>query len=214
MTGQPHSHASTDRWCCSDDTNGTFIRAARYAVLSRLLRYPDEALISDLPLIESAVAGPLGDRLHPLIRYLEQAPLLDAQATYVETFDRRRRCCLYLSYYLNGDTRRRGEALWRFADACHAAGYEVADGELADFLPVVLELAACGGEPAAVGLIQEHRAGLVLLGESLRGLRSPYACVIDALEKLLPPADLAAGAAVRLAREGPPAELVGLEPTR
>ena len=37
-----------------------------------------------------------------------------SQADYVETFDLRRRCCLYLTYYTYGDTRKRGMALLQF----------------------------------------------------------------------------------------------------
>ena len=40
--------------------------------------------------------------------------LLSSRHVYVETFDSRRRCNLYLTYYAHGDTRKRGMALLRF----------------------------------------------------------------------------------------------------
>ncbi len=191
-------------------------RPAVYAVLSALLRYPDEALIRDLPLLRVAIAGlpaRLRDQLEVVVSWLSQTPLLEAQACYVATFDLRRRYCLYLSYYLNGDTRRRGEALWRFQDACHQAGFRVRGGELPDYLPVLLELAASGGEREAVALIQEHRIGIELLYQALSEADSPYASLLNALRALLPAAIPGTGAkAARLVAEGPPAELVGLEP--
>ena len=61
---------------------------------------------------------------------------------YVETFDRRRRCCLYLSYYAVGDTRHRGAALLAFKQALAGAGWEQTSDELPDYLPLVLELSA------------------------------------------------------------------------
>ncbi|GLB64437.1 hypothetical protein NCCP2495_23160 [Dietzia sp. NCCP-2495] len=36
-------------------------------------------------------------------------PLTELQAEHVETFDLRRRCCPYLTYYRFGDTRKRGD---------------------------------------------------------------------------------------------------------
>ena len=41
-------------------------------------------------------------------------PLPELQADYVETFDTRRRCNLFLTYFAHGDTRKRGMALLRF----------------------------------------------------------------------------------------------------
>lgn len=190
-------------------------RAAAYAALSALLRYPDEALIRDLPVLRAAIAGaPAGvrDQLEVLLSWLARIPLLEAQADYVATFDMRRKCCLYLSYYLNGDTRRRGQALWRFQDVCHRAGFRIRGGELADYLPVLLELAASGGEPEAAALIQEHRAGIELLHQALSRARSPYASLVSALRVLLPAAVPGTAASTsRLMAEGPPAELVGME---
>ena len=90
----------------------------------------------------------------------------------------------------------------------------LAGGELRDFLPVLLELAASGGEPAAVELMQEHREGIGVLLSALTELRSPYAGSVRALEAVLPAARTSTAAcAARLAREGPPSELVGLEPS-
>ncbi len=191
-------------------------RAAAYAALSALLRYPDEALIRDLPLLQVAIAGlpaRLRDQLETVASWLAQASLLEAQARYVATFDMRRKYCLYLSYYASGDTRRRGEALWRFQDACHRAGFRVRGGELPDYLPVLLELAASGGEREAVALMQAHRAGIELLSQALSEAGSPYASLLNAVRALLPAAIPGTVAKVaRLAAGGPPAELVGLEP--
>jgi len=190
-------------------------RRAAYAIISALLRYPDEALVRDLPLLDAAIGiapAAIRDQLLSVVIWVADTPLLEAQACYVETFDMRRKCCLYLSYYMNGDTRRRGEALWRFQDACRRAGFRVAGGELADYLPLLLELAACGGEGPALELLDEHRAGIELLGAGLRHASSPYAGLISALGALLPAAKAGtASSAARLMRDGPPTELVGVE---
>lgn len=188
-----------------------------YAAISALLRYPDEQLARDLPLLQAA-AGMLpahaGRPLLRLIAHLASQPLLSLQAEYVATFDQRRRCCLYLSYYKDGDTRRRGAALWRFRDTYRQAGFRPVGSELPDYLPMLLELAASGGdgEATAAGLMNEHREGIRMLHSALEARQSPYAGAVQALEAVLPPADPhVIAAAARLARQGPPAELVGLE---
>ena len=190
-------------------------RQVAYAAISALLRYPDEQLARDLPLLQAA-AGTLpaaaGGPLLGLITHLASEPLLTLQADYVATFDQQRRCCLYLSYYRNGDTRRRGAALWRFRDAYRQAGFRLAGSELPDYLPMLLELAASGGEATAAGLMNEHREGIRMLLSALDARQSPYAGAVQALEAVLPAASpRVIAAAALLARQGPPAELVGLE---
>jgi nitrate reductase delta subunit len=186
--------------------------AARAASL--LLRYPDDDVLAALPTLRAAldelpaaVAGPL--RLVAEHRaHTAPGPLA---AAYVELFDFRRRCCLHLTYYTAGDTRRRGEALVLFAAAYKAAGLQTVDGELPDYLPAVLDLAAA--DDSGWRLLRENRIGLDLLAEALTAQGSVYRHAIEAVRATLPPAqpgDIAA--AVRLARTGPPVELVGLEP--
>lgn len=193
-------------------------RAVALAVASRLLLYPDTDLLEELPLLRSAAGGLPRSARDPLVRlvdHLAGAPLLALQADYVATFDLRRRNCLYLTYHLNGDTRRRGLALWRFVDLYRQRGYAVADGELADFLPVLLELVAEAeqGDDAPLALLVEHQPGIAVLRRSLEDDRSPYADAVRALEAVLPRPSAAVLESVRrLEAEGPPVEQVGLEP--
>jgi nitrate reductase molybdenum cofactor assembly chaperone NarJ/NarW len=131
---------------------------------------------------------------------------------YVEIFDTRRRCCLYLTWWTDGETRRRGSALAALKARYRTAGVELDTTELPDFLPVVLEFAATADLAAGLQLLQEHRAGIELLRLALLDAGTPYARPVEAVCALLPgpsPADVAAAKA--LARNGPPREQVGLE---
>lgn len=185
-------------------------------VAGELLQYPEERLLERLPVLTAAVTGLPRRRGEPLAGFLDHlavTPLVSLQEAYVATFDLKRRCCLYLSYYLNGDTRRRGMALVAFKDVYRRAGIPLDSDELPDFLPVVLEFAAVGDPDAAEALLVAHRRGLEVLALALGDLRSPYRGVVDAVLATLPPPgphDLEA--AQLLAVQGPPAELVGLEP--
>ncbi len=141
----------------------------------------------------------------------EQAGVLAAD--YVATFDLRRRCCLYLSYYAYGDTRKRGVALLAFKRAYRQAGVELATIELPDHLSVVLEFAATTDLAAGRALLLEHRAGVELLRLALQDAASPYADAVAAVTATLPALRGDERQAVaRLAAEGPPGEDVGLEP--
>jgi nitrate reductase delta subunit len=186
--------------------------AARAASL--LLRYPDREVLSALPTLAAALDDLPRSVAEPLRVVAEHRragdPALLASG-YVELFDFRRRCCLHLTYYTAGDTRRRGEALVLFAAAYKAAGLEVIDGELPDYLPAVLDLAAFHDD--GWRLLRENRVGLDLLAKALDTEKSPYRHAIEAVRAMLPPpqaGDIAA--AIRLAQTGPPVEQVGLEP--
>lgn len=184
------------------------------AVTSMLLCYPDQAAVDRLPLVERSVGSlPAASReaITRFTRWLSVVGLLDAQAHYVEIFDRRRKACLYLTYFLNGDTRRRGMALVEFKEAYQAAGFDVPPSELPDFLPVVLEFGSVGDLAVALEQLARHRAGLELLERALHQFESPYADVVTALLPVVPPAP-AGPTAEELAFSGPPAEQVGLAP--
>jgi nitrate reductase delta subunit len=185
-----------------------------HLVAALALSYPDEQTLGPLARLGPATAAlppRLADPLGRVLRHLGGASPAALAADYVATFDLRRRCCLYLTYYTHGDTRRRGPALVRFHEAYRAAGYEADEAELPDHLAVVLAFSALGAHDAAVELLRAHRPGLDLLWHALDGLGSPYADAVVAVLASLPrpgPGDLAA--ARRLAADGPPTELVGI----
>jgi nitrate reductase delta subunit len=174
-----------------------------YRAASIALSYPQQSTVEELRAFQGSF---------PVLEsYLESASLSEAEAHYVDTFDLRRRCCLYLTYYTHGDTRRRGLALLRFRQAYQRAGLALTAEELPDHLAVVLEFASLGHDGEAMELLMAHRAGLELLWQALDGLDSPYAHAVAAVRATMPPpgpADLEAARA--LAQEGPPAELVGI----
>jgi nitrate reductase molybdenum cofactor assembly chaperone NarJ/NarW len=186
--------------------------AARAASL--LLRYPDRETLTALPTLAAALdelPAPVAGPLRVVADHRRAADPATLAAGYVDLFDFRRRCCLHLTYYTAGDTRKRGEALVLFAAAYQAAGVRIVDGELPDYVPAVLDLAAL--HDGGWRLLRENRVGLDLLAEALAAEKSVYRHAVEAVRAMLPPAqpgDIAA--AVRLARTGPPVEQVGLEP--
>ncbi|MBX6388327.1 MAG: nitrate reductase molybdenum cofactor assembly chaperone [Frankia sp.] len=190
-------------------------RAAAWQAQSLLLGYPDDTLAGRFGLLRRVVAAleePVGAPLRRFIDHAEATGPRHLAADYVATFDHRRRCCLYLTYYTHGDTRNRGQALVALKRAYADAGWRLGDDELPDHLCVVLEFAAA--EPrAGAALLAEHRAGLELLRLALRDAGSPWADVLDSVAATLPALGGAERrAAARLAADGPPRERVGLAP--
>jgi nitrate reductase delta subunit len=185
-----------------------------FKVASVLLQYPTVALFNGLgQLAEVVREGPRATQ-RPFGIFLDwlSGTSPDTVARhYVETFDLRRRCALYLTYYRYGDTRKRGMAMLAFKAAYRDAGLSPRDDELPDYLPMVLDFA--GSHPRGEKLLRAHRADLELLLQALRDVPSPYAHVVEAVCARLPALRRPDEALVRRFREsGPPAEEVGLEP--
>src|SRR5690606_31829400 len=164
--------------------------------------------------VAAAIEALPGEVANDFRRFLEAASAQSQQSLethFTSIFDQKRKCCPYLSYYSTGDTRRRGMALVSFIEAYRAAGWEVEDGELPDYLPLVLEFAARSDSPIGRELLASHRDGIEVLRTALQTFGSPYAHVVSAVCRSLPSIDDATRERyLRLVNEGPPTELVGV----
>ena len=191
-------------------------RAVVLQAAAIMLQYPSRDIRAQFPTIRAALTavapGAPRERLLDLVGQLERTPAEELEQTYVETLDRKRRCCLYLTWWSDGETRRRGLSLARLKQIYRDHGVELLPAELPDYLPVVLEFAATVDVATGLKLLQEHRAGIELLRLALQDISSPYAAAVEAICALLPGASPEDEAAARaLARNGPPGEMVGLD---
>ncbi|MGV9675845.1 nitrate reductase molybdenum cofactor assembly chaperone [Nocardia sp. NPDC003482] len=180
-------------------------RPAFHQAVAHCLDYPDQALYQRLSLLEACAP-----RLRPFLAHVAATPLAELAEQYVRVFDFQNRHCLHLTWWLDGDTRRRGESLVALKRAYREAGLDPVGDELPDYLPMVLEYVAATGDST---ILRTHRPGLELLRLALDDADTPYASVVSALCATLPgpsPRDRAAARA--LARSGPRAENVGLAP--
>ena len=158
----------------------------------------------------SGAAAPL---LGQTLSALRARDLMTAATDYVETFDMRRRNTMYLTYWTAGDTRNRGREMLVFASAYRDAGVEPPHKEAPDHLPVVLEFAATIDFEVGRRLLTEHRVPIDVLCGALADAKSPYQHTVAAVCETLPTAtDQEVRRAERLAKAGPPAEAVGLQP--
>lgn len=179
---------------------------------SVLLDYPDAQWFGRLETVR-ALIDPLPDEVRALLtRFIDTAAASpDLDRRYVNTFDLKRKCSLYLTYYANGDTRKRGTALVTILEAYRAAGWEFDAQELPDYLPAVLEFSAMSDSEIAAALLSSHREGVEVLRAALEGMDSPWADIVRAVTLSLPPIDDETRERyLELINEGPPTETVGL----
>jgi nitrate reductase delta subunit len=161
--------------------------AATLRVLAALLGYPDARLrgyLSELTALlaqENALAASRLGEIDALSRWLANVDALDAEAAYVETFDRGRATSLHLFEHVHGDSRDRGPAMIDLAQTYAAAGLLLKEGELPDYLPAVLEFVSTQPPREAKAFLGEiaHLINAIFGALIQRG--SPYASVLGAL---------------------------------
>ena len=184
------------------------------AIAAQCLVYPEQAFIDrNAELV--ALALTLETKLrNPLLRFLQSAremPLNKLQEHYVEIFDMRRKCSLFLTSWTHGDTRNRGMALVYFIEIYKRCGLLLSPEELPDHLAVVLEFAAFGNPHEGDLLLGEHQAPILLIKDALHKSGSIYADVLDTIVESLPEMTPEIEARAKaLAIAGPPKEFVGL----
>jgi nitrate reductase molybdenum cofactor assembly chaperone NarJ/NarW len=155
--------------------------------LSALLTYPASDLQAAIPEIRALLhdEGLFGPRklhaLDPLLNWLAEADLYDAQETYVLLFDRSRTLSLNLFEHVHGEGRDRGGAMVGLLETYRAGGFDLDGTELPDHLPVLLEFLSTQTEPEARAILQDAGAILLALAERLTRRESPYAAVLTAL---------------------------------
>lgn len=163
-------------------------RAVVYQAANLLLCYPTEALVERLGMLRSALSSTgLSHHFEPWLGQLASRPLYDLQSDYIQEFDLSRRHSLHLSYWSAGDTRRRGMELLGYKQAFRASGVDLTgNGELPDYLPALLEFAACVDEDAGYALLQEHRAEIEMLRISVCDDDLPQGGILTAVCSTLP----------------------------
>ena len=164
--------------------------SATLRVLAALLGYPGAELRGFLPEMRNVLQqqGSLGAtreaELLALISLLARTESLHAEADYVALFDRGRATSLHLFEHVHGDSRERGPAMIDLAQTYEEAGLYLAEGELPDYLPAVLEFVSTQPPQEARAFLGEIAHILNAIFSALQHLGSPYAAVLGALLEL------------------------------
>lgn len=156
-------------------------------VLGRLLGYPDAELrghLGDLSAAlhsEQALGATRLAELDALLKSMRTRDPIDMEADYVQLFDRGRATSLHLFEHVHGDSRDRGPAMIDLAQTYEKAGLYLAEGELPDYLPVVLEFVSTQPTKEARAFLGEMTHILNAIFSALVKRESPYASVLGAL---------------------------------
>lgn len=165
--------------------------AYTYRALALLLSYPNGDTAAAMPAVmdalssERLVPAAMVQRLAPLADELASADLYDAQARYVDLFDRSRSLSLQLYEHIHGESRDRGQAMVELLKLYSSHGLELTAKELPDHLPVFLEFLSQRPPAEAAALLGQAAHVLEALRERLKKRQSMYACVFDALVALV-----------------------------
>lgn len=169
--------------------------------LAYLLRYPDDEWRGHLGEVWNALRGSnaLGrDRLAEIASLVEAmlaAEALEAEAEYVDLFDRGRGTALHLFEHVHGDSRERGPAMLDLIATYEQAGLALRTDELPDHLTVLLEYASTQPRDAAIALLGEVAHILQRIYGAVKRRGSAYAAVIGALLDLSGACAMASGQA-------------------
>jgi len=159
-------------------------------VLSALLGYPDAQMRSFLPEMrgllraEGALSQARRAEIDALMDGLAGADSLAAEADYVELFDRGRGTALHLFEHVHGDSRERGPAMIDLGQTYAKSGLMLADGELPDYLPAVLEFVSTQPPREARAFLGEMTHIFNAIFGALQQRSSAYAGVLGALLEL------------------------------
>ena len=164
--------------------------AGTLRVLAALLGYPDAELRSYLPQMgevlrrERALPAARITEIDALIAALAKADPLEVEADYVALFDRGRATSLHLFEHVHGDSRDRGPAMIDLAQTYEKASLFLAEGELPDYLPVVLEFVSTQPPREARAFLSEMSHIFNAIFSALRQRDKRYASVLGALLEL------------------------------
>jgi nitrate reductase delta subunit len=161
-------------------------------LLSVLLHYPDDEFILSLEEMREAVEEiPQVDQREEcmnFLNYLGNNPLIRLQEEYTAIFDLNPATSLNLTYHKWGDARERGNALAELNNLYRKAGYENCNGDLPDYLPLVLEFLSINRLTDSFSFIGQYYDQVKAVGSRLREKDSPYsgilAIVLDIFREL------------------------------
>ncbi len=162
-----------------------------YKILSVLLEYPkkdltdhwDELnqLINELPDLSAEDKKILSG----FTQWASSLSLTKFQAEYVDNFDMTAKNSLYLTYHLfDEQDRDRGPALIQLSELYKSTGFEIGDGELPDYLPLILEYVSTMDDKAsAQAFLQQTSQAAEIIASNLEKNESPYAPLVRMVER-------------------------------
>ncbi|MCW8826866.1 MAG: nitrate reductase molybdenum cofactor assembly chaperone [Gammaproteobacteria bacterium] len=155
-----------------------------YKILARLIDYPTTEMIENISEVrtlvaeDASIAASEKEAINEFVSWMEGQDLLRIQENYVNTFDMVPEHDLHLTHHIFGDDRGRGPALVDLSEHYKAAGLEVAEKEIPDFLPLILEYVSTLDDMGARVFLGDAAKVITVLAANLEKAESPYAKLI------------------------------------
>jgi len=155
-----------------------------YKILARLIDYPTAEMMENLSEVrelvdaDSTIANSEKEAINEFVSWMGEQDLLRIQENYVNTFDMVPEHDLHLTHHIFGDDRGRGPALVDLSEHYKAAGLEVAEKEIPDFLPLILEYVSTLDDMGARVFLGDAAKVITVLAANLEKAESPYAKLI------------------------------------
>ncbi len=159
-----------------------------FRVLSKLIDYPDNELMENLDsVIEFVKESTEIDEsekatIMEFISWMRVHTATGIQQAYVETFDMVPEHDLHLTHHIFGDDNGRGPALIDLSELFKAEGLEVKDGEIPDFLPLILEYVATLDDMESRVFLGDVKKVVKVIADNLDEAESPYSKLIRIVE--------------------------------
>ncbi len=160
-----------------------------FNILSRLIDYPDDELMENLDSViklvkdSSEINEDEKENIIEFISWMRIHTTIGIQQTYVETFDMVPEHDLHLTHHIFGDDNGRGPALIDLSEHFKGEGLEVRDGEIPDFLPLILEYASTLTEMESRVFLGDVKKIVKVIADNLDEAESPYSKLIRIIEK-------------------------------
>lgn len=162
-----------------------------YKIISILLEYPTKDLVEHWDEIKQLISelSNLTDEdnkiLCGFIQWASSLSLTRLQAEYVDNFDMTAENSLYLTYHLfDEQDRDRGPALIELTELYKSTGFEIGDGELPDYLPLILEyVSTMNDQVSAQAFLQQTAQAADIIASNLEKNESPYAPLVRMVER-------------------------------
>jgi len=159
-----------------------------FNVLSKLIDYPSDELMENLDLVieyvtdSSEIDDSEKKTIMEFISWMRIHTTTGIQQTYVETFDMVPEHDLHLTHHIFGDDNGRGPALIDLSEHFKGDGLELEDGEIPDFLPLILEYVSTLDDMESRVFLGDAKKIIKVIADNLDEAESPYSKLIRIVE--------------------------------
>src|SRR5699024_10194948 len=155
-----------------------------YQIISYLLRYPNQQIVSTLEEIKQVIDTLDDDIKQELVHFidsLESTSFDNWVNHYIEIFDFGRQTSLYITYLKLAEQCERGLELLKLKKYYKTYGFDITDEELPDYLSLMLEFCANVPKETSSELLNMHMESLDFTRKKLSENNSPYVHLFNSL---------------------------------